>query len=76
VRDGQSAETPVKTGRRREQRVEILEGLAAGDLVVVNSDEGQAGAVTAVREKGETEKAEDERRTAASHSSQLQNGSE
>jgi RND family efflux transporter MFP subunit len=49
VREGKSAEQRVRTGRRDERRVEILEGLAAGDTIVSNSSEGWAGDVAAVR---------------------------
>jgi RND family efflux transporter MFP subunit len=35
VRDGRSVERRVRTGRRHEDQVEILEGIAAGDPVVV-----------------------------------------
>ena len=76
VRDGRASETPVRTGRRREHRIEILKGLSAGDLVVVNSHEGQAGAVTAVTVKTQTDKPGDERRTAASRRTADHQGSE
>jgi len=62
VRDGQAAERPVRTGRRNAEYVEILDGLTRGDLVIARSEDGQAGAVTAVRdEEGGG------RRTAISH---------
>jgi len=35
VRDGKAALTPVRTGRRLAGRVEIVEGVAAGDQIVV-----------------------------------------
>jgi len=35
VRDGRASETRVRTGRRDGDRVEIAEGLAAGEPVVV-----------------------------------------
>jgi len=34
VRDGRAVETPITTGRRDAERVEIVGGLAAGDVVV------------------------------------------
>jgi RND family efflux transporter MFP subunit len=36
VREGKAIETRVKTGRRSEAGIEILEGAAAGDRVVIN----------------------------------------
>jgi len=45
VRGGKAAQEPVQTGRRTAARVEILEGLAAGDLVLVDSRQGRAGPV-------------------------------
>ena len=41
----------MRTGRRDLQRVEILSGLTAGDLVVGNSSEGKPGPVVAVQAK-------------------------
>lgn len=49
VRDGEGREQPVRTGRREEKRIEILEGLAPADSVVINSREGRAGSVIAVQ---------------------------
>lgn len=49
VKDGRVVERPVRTGRRAGDRVEILEGLAAGELVVAepgNLAGGQPVAVT------------------------------
>ena len=49
VRDGRAALTPVQVGRRLEGRVEITEGLRAGDMVVVAGQQGlrDGAAVTA-----------------------------
>ncbi len=49
VKDGRAVERQVRTGRRAADRVEILEGLAAGDPVVVDPGSltgGQAVSVT------------------------------
>ncbi|MGE5247709.1 MAG: efflux RND transporter periplasmic adaptor subunit [Verrucomicrobiota bacterium] len=49
VKDGRAVERPVRTGRRAGDRVEILEGLSAGDPVVAepgNLSGGQPVAVT------------------------------
>ncbi len=49
VRDGRAVERPIRTGRRAGSRVEVLEGLAAGDPVVVDPGTltgGQAVTVT------------------------------
>jgi multidrug efflux pump subunit AcrA (membrane-fusion protein) len=49
VKDGKSVERRVQTGRRDGARVEILDGVGAGDLVVVepgNLAGGQAVTVT------------------------------
>ncbi len=49
VRDGRAVERQIRTGRRAGNRVEILEGLAAGDPVVVDPGTltgGQAVSVT------------------------------
>ncbi|MEQ8788510.1 MAG: efflux RND transporter periplasmic adaptor subunit [Pirellulaceae bacterium] len=48
VRDGEAREKPVRVGRRDVGRVEILEGLEPGDVVVGNSSDGRSGAVAAV----------------------------
>lgn len=50
VRDGEAVEQAVRTGRREDGRVEILEGLATGDLIVSDYQHGHAGSVVAVRE--------------------------
>ncbi len=36
VKDGAAREQRVRTGRRLQDRVEILEGVATGDLVITN----------------------------------------
>jgi RND family efflux transporter MFP subunit len=51
VKDGQAREQRVRTGRRDRQRVEILDGLAAGDRVVADATQGRPGPV-AVRPAG------------------------
>lgn len=48
VRDGEASEKPVRVGRRDGGRVEILDGLEPGDVVVGNSSDGRSGAVAAV----------------------------
>lgn len=50
VQDGQAAERQVTTGRRTNSLVEILGGLAAGDLIIVDARQGQAGPVTPSKE--------------------------
>jgi len=45
VRDGEAAEQAVQTGRRGADRVEILQGLAVGDLVLVDVRKGRRGPV-------------------------------
>ena len=50
VRDGKAAEQPVRIGRREPTRVEIVDGLTTGELVVRNSHEGRFGDVVAVNE--------------------------
>ncbi len=47
VRDGQAAETIVTIGRRQRDRVEVLAGLSAGDLVVTEAEQGRAGPIQA-----------------------------
>ncbi len=49
VRDGRAVERPIRTGRRAGDRAEVLEGLAAGEVVVAepgNLTGGQPVAVT------------------------------
>lgn len=49
VREGRAALTPVQVGRRLEGRVEITEGLRAGDMVVVAGQQGlRDGAAVAI----------------------------
>lgn len=48
VRDGRAVERPVRTGRRSGDRVEILEGLAAGEAVVADSGKLEGGQPVAV----------------------------
>jgi RND family efflux transporter MFP subunit len=56
VRKGQAEEKQVRTGRRDGDRVEILpyaeiaEPLTSGDLIVIDSRQGHAGSVIAVRD--------------------------
>jgi len=46
VRDGKAVEKAVQAGRRSPQRIEIIEGLAAGDLVLVDAHKATLGPVT------------------------------
>lgn len=48
VADGQAQQRTVRTGRREAGRIEILEGLESGDLVVSNAAQGRVGPVIAV----------------------------
>jgi RND family efflux transporter MFP subunit len=48
VADGAAKQQTVRTGREADGRVEILDGLAAGDTVVNNAAEGHDGPVIAV----------------------------
>jgi multidrug efflux pump subunit AcrA (membrane-fusion protein) len=48
VRDGQASQQTVRIGREAKERVEILEGIAAGDSVVGNADDGHDGPVIAI----------------------------
>lgn len=50
VKDGEAAPRSIQTGRKQGDRVEILAGLRAGDVVVSNSTQGYAGPVVAVAE--------------------------
>jgi RND family efflux transporter MFP subunit len=50
VRDGKSVEQRVRTGRRDQKQVEILEGVSAGDVVVLDPGNLVGGqAVTVIR---------------------------
>jgi len=53
VRDQEAQELPVRTGRRTDTLIEIVSGLAAGDLVVRQSDDGRAGPVVAIHSEPE-----------------------
>jgi len=48
VKDGTARQQTIRTGRESDGRVEILEGLAAGDQVVTNAAQGHDGPVIAV----------------------------
>ena len=48
VVDGTARQQTIRTGRESDGRVEILEGLAAGDRVVTNAAQGHDGPVIAV----------------------------
>ena len=48
VVDGQSKQQTVRTGRRAHDRVEILDGLAGGEMVVADAADGHAGPVVAI----------------------------
>ncbi len=50
VIDSQAAEQPVEIGRQSEAFAEVLNGLAAGDVVVVEDFPKQAGPVEAIRQ--------------------------
>ncbi len=54
VRKGQAVEQVVQTGRRLADRVEILQGLSVGDVVLVDARRGRLGPV--VVENGEPSK--------------------
>lgn len=49
VAEGQATELPVETGRQTEEYVEILGGVSAGELVVVEGIPEQAGPVEVVK---------------------------
>jgi RND family efflux transporter MFP subunit len=51
VRDGKAIQRTVRAGRRDAERIEIIEGLAAGDLVLTDSRQGSAGPVTPEAQK-------------------------
>ncbi len=59
VRGGQAEEQIVQTGRRDSDRVEILQGLARGDLVLGQAQTGRRGPVVAEESPG---KAAEEKR--------------
>jgi hypothetical protein len=44
---GVAKHQPVRTGRDKDGRVEILEGLPAGSMFVLNAEEGHDGPVIA-----------------------------
>jgi RND family efflux transporter MFP subunit len=48
VKDGTARQQTIRTGRESDGRVEILEGLAAGDRVVATAAQGHDGPVIAV----------------------------
>jgi RND family efflux transporter MFP subunit len=49
VKDGAASEHTVRVGRRDGDRVEVVDGLAAGDEIVSKSAAGKAGPVIAMR---------------------------
>ena len=51
VRDGKASEVRIKTGRRTDTGIEILEGISAGDAVVVNPGNMTDGESVSVTEK-------------------------
>jgi RND family efflux transporter MFP subunit len=51
VKDGQARQQTIRTGREMGNRVEILEGLNAGDVIVATAADGHDGPVIAVDEK-------------------------
>jgi RND family efflux transporter MFP subunit len=54
VRDGVASQTTVRTGRRDDERVEILEGIAPGTTIVAVASEGHEGPVTPIAEPAGT----------------------
>ncbi|MCC6491517.1 MAG: efflux RND transporter periplasmic adaptor subunit [Pirellulales bacterium] len=50
VADGQARQQTVRVGREEPGRVEIIEGLKAGDEVVVDADQGHDGPVIAMHQ--------------------------
>jgi RND family efflux transporter MFP subunit len=46
--DGEAKQQTVRTGRRATDRIEILDGLQGGEIVVANAAEGHAGPVLAI----------------------------
>ncbi len=52
VRHGEAVEQPIETGRRNAQRIEVLDGLAPGDAVLVEHRQGRAGRVVAELDQG------------------------
>jgi RND family efflux transporter MFP subunit len=55
VRDGKAAQATVHIGRRDGQRIEILGGVVAGDVILVDGSEGHDGPVIAEAARSETE---------------------
>lgn len=53
VKDGKAAEKRIKTGRRTDAGIEILEGISAGDQVVVNPGNMTDGEMVSVTEAGQ-----------------------
>jgi RND family efflux transporter MFP subunit len=51
VVDGQAAEQPVRVGRKNDTLAEILDGLAAGDMVIVEHHPPQAGPVEVAKKQ-------------------------
>jgi RND family efflux transporter MFP subunit len=54
VRDGRAVQTTVRIGRRDEERIEILDGLRAGDMLVATAAEGHDGPVIPVTDPAGT----------------------
>ncbi len=48
VRDGQSQQQTIQSGRRNAQYIEIIGGLAEGDSIVADAARGRAGPVVAI----------------------------
>lgn len=48
VKDGECAEVVVRVGREDDSRVEILDGLTAGDVILVDGSEGRVAHVTPI----------------------------
>jgi multidrug efflux pump subunit AcrA (membrane-fusion protein) len=51
VKDGHARQQTVRIGREADGRIEILEGIAAGDTIVSKADDGHDGPVMAVERK-------------------------
>lgn len=52
VADGKAAQQSIRTGREEQGRIEIVDGLAEGNQVIANADDGRNGPVTIVGEAG------------------------
>ncbi|HEX6963146.1 MAG TPA: efflux RND transporter periplasmic adaptor subunit [Lacipirellula sp.] len=55
VKNGAASQQTVRIGRESADRIEILEGIAAGDTIVSSADEGHDGPVIAVEGKADSD---------------------